>query len=126
MKVALALISVVALAGCQTIPVEKPEPRLIPQTEYVLRIPPKELLTLPPQVPNINVDEAKQSDVARWILLSEERTRLLENMLIELATFFKLEQLKLNEEAKKKNDEALKKAAEEDASRAGASANPAK
>lgn len=111
MKKLIVLSSAFVLAGCQTIPLEKPETRLIPQVEYVLRIPPKELLTLPPPVPNINVDEAKQSDVARWIILSEERTRQLENMLIELAVFFKIEQLKLDEEAKKKNAAAVEAAA---------------
>jgi hypothetical protein len=127
MRAYLLIPAVLLLAACETAPkVEKPELRVVERVEYVLRIPPKELLTLPPPVAQIDVDSAKQSDIAQWILWSEERTRILENMLIELATFFKLEKLKLDDEAQKKNDEALKKKAEADAARAESAANPAK
>jgi hypothetical protein len=123
MKPIILLLSVLLLAGCETIKKEESEPRIIEKIQYVLKIPPRDLIDLPPQVPPINVDESKQSDIARWILLSEERTRKLENMLIELATFFKLEQLKLDEEAAKKNAEAAAKAAEPPASAASSGRN---
>lgn len=124
MKIYLALLASLVLVGCETTPkVEKPEVRVVERVEYVLRTPPAELLTLPPAVPKIDVDAAKQSDIAAWILWSEERTRQLENMLIELAIFFKIEKLKLDEEAKKKNDDAAAKAAAADSARAGAAAD---
>lgn len=116
MRLLIYITIALALVGCETIKREQPEPRIVERVEYILKIPPKSLIELPPPVPTINVDESKQSDIARWILLSEERTRALENLLVEIAVFFKLEQLKLNEEAAKKNAEAAAKAVESPAS----------
>lgn len=89
------------LAGCAT--VHKPPPveqQTIVKMEYVMRIPPKELLTIPPEVPNINVDNALQSDVAKWITLNETRMNQLEDMIKNIARFFKKEQDTLDKKAK--------------------------
>lgn len=98
----LLLILALLLAGCGHNPI-KPEEKVVVKTEYVLKIPPKEMMTLPPEVQPINVQDPnlKQSDAAKWIGKNEERTNKLENMLIELAKFFNDEQAKLDEQAKK-------------------------
>lgn len=99
MKSILIAVFALAVSACSTPPKppesEKPEVIYITKIEYVLRIPPKELLTIPEQVKPINIDTARQSDVARWILANEERSLSLEKMIQEIGKFFKVEQEKL-------------------------------
>jgi hypothetical protein len=81
------LILLLALSGCATV---KPVPVLPPviiKTEYIVRIPPAELTTLPDPVPNIDIDTAMQSDVAAWLIKKEEYTKSLENRLVGISTF---------------------------------------
>lgn len=91
----------------------KPEIKIAKQIEYVIKIPPAELMTLPAPVPMIDVDNAKQSDVAKWIIEQEKRTSSLENLLKGIASFFKEEKTKLDLQASTLNAEALKKQSEE-------------
>lgn len=91
----------------------KPEIKIAKQIEYVIKIPPAELMTLPAPVPMIDVDNAKQSDVAKWIIEQEKRTSSLENLLRGIASFFKEEKTKLDLQASTLNAEALKKQSEE-------------
>lgn len=106
------LMLVVLLSGCslfQTkpdIPKQQVVPEVATKLEYVIKIPPKELVTLPDQVPAIDVDAAKQSDIAAWVIASEKRTQQLENMLIGIANFFKTEQAKLDDAAAQTNAKA--------------------
>lgn len=79
---------------------QKPEKDVIKETVYIVKIPPKELLTIPANVPNINIDTATQTDVARWIISNEKRMLSLESMIVEIANFLNLEQQKLNEDKK--------------------------
>ncbi len=60
-------------------------------------------MTLPAPVPAINVDTAKQSDVAAWLLQKEAYTRSLENMLKDIATFFNVQQGQLDSTANAQN-----------------------
>jgi hypothetical protein len=95
-KTLIAFVFAVALAGCAsraTIPLEQP---VVQRVEYVIKVPPQELLSIPPNVQPIDVERAKQSDVAQWIILNEQRTRKLENMLMEIAKFFKSEESSLS------------------------------
>jgi hypothetical protein len=87
---ALMLLSL--CSGCASIPNVQPEQQVITRTEYLIKIPPAELLTLPPPVVDINVDQAEQSDVANWILQKEAYTRELEDKLTGIAAFFKTQQ----------------------------------
>lgn len=80
----------------------KPEQPVAVKTEYVLRIPPAELMTIPPQVEKLDADNMRQSDVARWLISNEERTRSLENAIKGIASFFKVEQQKLLDAEKTK------------------------
>jgi len=114
MKKITAFFFALMMIGCaHKTEIVKPEITNVKQVEYVIRIPPKEVLEIPPQVANIDVDKAKQGDIARWLLVNEERMRLLENKLIEIASFFKVEQDKLNKQANEENKKALEKAAED-------------
>lgn len=107
------LIIALVLAGCGgTIPQVKPEAVTVVSTKYIVKIPPAELLTIPAKVPNIDVDTAKQSDIAKWMIAGEERTRALENLITGIASFFKTEQSKADDLAAQQNQEALKKASE--------------
>lgn len=100
----LTLASLLFIAGCCTNPSRpSPEPQVIRQIEYVVKVPSADLMTLPAQAPNIDVDTAKQSDVAKWINAGEKRTRDLENRIIEIAKFLKSEQDALDEKAKTEN-----------------------
>lgn len=101
MKHILSYIVVIAmLSACGTTgELVKPEPKIIKQTEYVIKIPPVELLTVPAPVAKIDVDTAKQSDIASWILANELRTKKLEDLLIGIGKFFTAEEGKLKDQA---------------------------
>lgn len=115
MKYAILFLTLI-LSACITNPsLPDPEQILVKQTEYVVRIPPRELMALPVSIGKIDVDKAKQSDIAQWVLKSEDRTRTLENMIIEIGKFLRIEERKLEEEASVKNRAALEAAANEQA-----------
>jgi len=105
MKQLLAIIMAAMLAGCVT---TQPETRLIPNVEYIVRIPPEELAKLPPEVANIDVDTATQADIASWIAQNEKRMNDLENLVIGIMKFLKDEQDKLDKKAEAENAEAVK------------------
>jgi uncharacterized protein YcfL len=95
MKLYLTVLFILLLTmGCSSTKqqVVKEERKISPTIEYIIKIPPVKLLEIPPRVANIDVEKAKQSDVAQWILQNEERMRTLENMLIEISNFFKNEE----------------------------------
>jgi hypothetical protein len=104
------LLSVLLLSGCSWFSnnpdVVKPEQVVAAHVEYVLRVPPKELMTLPPAVAPLDIDNVKQSDIARWIIAGEDRMRTIENQLIGIATFFTTEEAKLKDEAAVKNNQS--------------------
>jgi hypothetical protein len=91
MKNLLVTLILVSLTACKTFEPATPEQASIVRTEYIVKIPPKELLTPPPPVPNINPDTATQADVAQWLIKKDERTKKLEDMLSGIAEFFNVE-----------------------------------
>lgn len=108
---AVIILSVLLLAGCESWSPVRPEPKIIVQHEYFVRIPPAETMTLPPPIAPIeNLDKADQADAARWIARNEDRIKSLESKLQETARFLSAEQAKLDEEAKKKTEESRKNA----------------
>ena len=85
----IIILSALILAGCgATLPQQKPEPVVANHVEYLVKVPPAELLKLPDPVSKIDVDTAKQSDVARWLVDSEGRTKRLEDQLVGIGAFF--------------------------------------
>ena len=103
----IALIAI-TLVGCASDKnIVRPEPVVVKKIEYIVKIPPAELMVQPAKVQKIDVDAAKQSDVARWLLANEERMRALENQLREIAIFFSAEQTKADKDAADKNKAAL-------------------
>jgi hypothetical protein len=88
------MLALLLTAGCSAVktPTVKEERKISPTVEYIVKIPPAKLLEIPAPVENIDVEKAKQSDIAQWILQNEERMRRLENMLIEISNFFKNEE----------------------------------
>lgn len=121
MKYILIFVASIFLVACGHNPI-KPETRVAKEIEYVIRIPPKELLTIPPAVADIDVDNIKQGDVAKWILANEERTRALENIIKEIGLFFKVEDEKLQKQAEEKNKKELEKVIQQQADSAASSA----
>lgn len=100
-----ALPLCVFLVACDTLP--KVEEKIVTKTEYIVRIPPAQSLTIPPKVyPPKNLDAATQRDVAHYINELDGRNTKLENQLIEIAKFFDDEKKKLEAEALKKNQPA--------------------
>lgn len=85
------------LSACANKPIQ-PEQIVVTKTEYVMRIPPAKLTTLPDKPASINVDDPnlKQSDVSKFMKNSEDYTIQLENQLIEIAKFFIDERAKLD------------------------------
>lgn len=79
------------LTGCATV---KPEPVIVTQKEYVVRIPPKDLIELPPPVPKMDLND--QGDVSKWIVLEMERMTQLENQIKGIASFLIEEQQQSN------------------------------
>lgn len=119
----LIMIVAIALSGCAFDQgVVKPEPVVVKQTTYVIRIPPAKLITLPDPVPNIDVDTAKQSDVAAWLIAKENYTKALEDMIRGIGTFFVVEQAKLNDQAATENLAAKQAGAAAQASEAASAA----
>lgn len=114
MKHIIAIAVTLTLVGCGVNPV-KPEKHYVDRVEYVITIPPKELMTLPKKVEDINVDEADQSDAANWLLAKEKYTRDLENVLKNLADFFVAQQKLADEKAAEENAAAEEAAEEADA-----------
>lgn len=95
------------LAGCKTIGDTIPEEhRTVKEVEYLVRIPPKELLTLPEPVADIDVDTASQAEVAKWIINKEEYTLGVENLLRQVAEFLSKEQADADAEAEEENRRA--------------------
>ena len=96
----IPVLCVFLLVGCETIPDQIPEERrTIVQKEYIVKIPPAELVTLPERPANIDVETADQADAALWTIQRESYLLKLENMLIEIGKFFEEEQKKLDEKA---------------------------
>ena len=107
MKKLFALIVALALVGCSTTPKPiPPEKLVIKETQYIVRIPPAELMTLPAKPADVDVEKADQAAVAEWLLRKEKYTLELENMLKRLAQFFKTEQDKANAQAAEENKKA--------------------
>jgi hypothetical protein len=96
-KIALALM--ILLTGCAS--VEKIEPTTVVKQEYILRVPPKESLTIPAPLPSVDWDKADQSDVARWAAEMNMRVEELEAKLHEIAKFLSDEQKKLDQQSSK-------------------------
>jgi hypothetical protein len=115
MKIILSILLISLLSACNSIPTVQQEHVVVKQIEYVVKIPPAELMTLPAQAEKIDIDTASQASVAQWVLASEERTRTLENMLKGIATFFVVEQAKAKDAADTKNAFALIEAGASDA-----------
>ena len=103
-KTFLALLCILCLSACGFNPIKR-EPTVVNHVEYVVKIPPAQLMTIPPAVNSIDVDDPKlsQGDISKWIKLSEDRTLQLENQIIEIAKFLTSEQAQLNEQAKHEN-----------------------
>jgi PBP1b-binding outer membrane lipoprotein LpoB len=99
----IILLSSLILTGCFETAQVKQERVVVKQYEFVVSIPPAELLTPPTQVAPIDIDSAKQSDAAKWILDNEERMRGFEDRLIGISKFFVNEQDKAKKEADSKN-----------------------
>lgn len=102
----IILISALALTliGCKSVPDQIPEEkRTILQKEYIVRIPPAELTTLPPRPADIDVEKADQADAAVWTTQREKYIMELERLLIGIGNFFVEEQKKLDEQAFEEN-----------------------
>ena len=85
----VVLASALLLSGCFTLPQKEPE--TVVKVEYITKLPPKELLALPPknaQPPVNDKGEMMQSDIAVWVLEQEKRMRQLENMIIGIGKFY--------------------------------------
>jgi hypothetical protein len=124
-NILITLALCISLSACiparvKPVPLEK---QVVTQTEYVIKIPPAALMTLPTPVASINVDSAKQSDVAAWLLLKEQYTRSIENQLKDIASFFVTQQSTLDATAATQNIQQKQLA---DAAQAAEAADAAK
>jgi hypothetical protein len=82
MKLISILFATIFLSGCWST-----SPKIIVEKEYIVRIAPQNLKTLPEYPAKLDTN-ANQIDLANWILLSEERQWQLENMISELIKFY--------------------------------------
>lgn len=84
MKYLVALLISFMLVGCGHMAVK---PTVVEQ-QYIVRIPPADLITPPPKVEKLDVDKATQGDVSKWLLDKEAYTKSLEDKLKGIANFF--------------------------------------
>lgn len=118
------LVLCMILAGCaHNQDLVKPEPVVAKSIQYVIKIPPAESLSMPDPVAKIDVDTAKQSDIASWLVASEARTKALEDKLIGIAVFFKDEQTNLDNKAAEENRQFQADAIKAQADAANAAVN---
>ena len=102
MKSLTPLLLCGVLVGCSaSMPLV--EPKIVTKTEYVIRIPPAELMSLPPVVETPDPQKSTQKDVAKYVNNLEGHIATLQNKLIEIAKFFEDEKAKLAKEAAEKN-----------------------
>jgi hypothetical protein len=94
MKFSLLIVSLL-LSGClaTTESLPKLEPITVEKFVYIVKVPPTETMTLPEPVAEIDVDSATQADIATWIVNNERYMNALRGKLIEIANFFKHEEL---------------------------------
>jgi PBP1b-binding outer membrane lipoprotein LpoB len=78
--------SLVFLSGCAT----PSKPNVVVKTEYVFKQPPQELLEIPPQDFQLDVDKITQRDVAMFIIRSEERMNIIEEKLKAIKHFYEV------------------------------------
>jgi len=104
----ISLAMVLPLSGCLGTlrPTERPEPVIANRVEYVVKVPPAALLELPPPPAPIDPDTATQATVAQWLIANERWLQELRNRLSAIAKFLQDEQSKLNEQARKENEQA--------------------
>jgi hypothetical protein len=95
MRYIIALLLTLSVIGCGSNPV-KPEPQIVVKQQYIIKIPPAEVLRIPAPVPDTDPDTAKQSDIARWMAATVKRMDDLESELIGVSKFFDEEQKKLD------------------------------
>ena len=85
---------VIGISGCGMFSTKK-EVETVVKVEYVLKLPPVELMKLPPKIepPKLNDNgEMMQSDIAVWILNQQKRMNELENKIIGIAKYYYPEQ----------------------------------
>ena len=100
--VILTLCTVILGCGSTPKPIP-PEKLVIKETRYIIRVPPAELLSLPPPVQPLDVDTADQLAVANWLIDKERYTLEIQNKLKRIAEFLKSEQTKLDDQARDEN-----------------------
>lgn len=111
MKTVFILAPLVLMVGCSTVQkLPEVEIKVVEKIEYIVKVPPEELMTLPEMPASINVDEATQATVAQWIINSEQYSLTLREKLILIGKFLRGEQIKLDDLAAKENAAALNKA----------------
>lgn len=103
-RVLIPALFVLALSGCETFKT-KPDMPVVTNTVYVIKVPPSDLMTLPPPAKTIDTSkpDLKQSDIAEWVDSTEARMSQLENKLIDIAKYFDEQQNQLDEKAKQEN-----------------------
>lgn len=81
----LVLLSVLFLTACGSVP----EKEIVYETKTVTRLPPPELLVVPPAVEPVDLNTATEADVARFVKDIWDRMVALESNVIGVAVFFK-------------------------------------
>ncbi len=82
MRLLLALVLCAALSACAS------DPKTVESVRYINRVPPTELLTMPPRVEPIDLKKATQADISEWLLRYHERTGKLEAQLQAILEFY--------------------------------------
>ena len=110
MKTLLAISLSLFLVACGSNPTLPPvEQKIVERVEYLVKVPPKELMELPAAPAPIDSEKATQSIVAQWLLDNEDYINKLRNQVKAIARFLKDEQDKADVDAKKKNEAAILK-----------------
>jgi hypothetical protein len=89
MKRILGLVILLSLTACATQQVSGD--KVAVDYKYIVKMPPKELLTIPPKVSKINTETATQADVAKFLVEMDKRQKLLESNILGIVEFLKKE-----------------------------------
>ena len=85
-KLLLFLMLGISLSACDLMPV-KPDQPVAVKYKYIVNTIPAEMLTVPANIPDLDLSVATDKDAAKWMIDSEQRSQEIEKKLKAVKTY---------------------------------------